>query len=142
MPLAMGVPGHGWKCATLDATRPGFLALVPFTLPGILLMRVPLFYRALWPVGQAALGVSEALLDTSYMAEAHDYTLEWQRDGLRFLVDGETVHESPHSPRGPLGFIAWIDNQYAIVSPKGHFGWGLVDVPQAQTLSLESIDIR
>ncbi len=142
MSLAKHVPGHGWKCTTLDATRPGFLALLPLALPGFALMRVPPFYRTLWPIGQAAVGVSEHALDPTLMTDIHTYQLNWDKRGVAFAVDGVTVHESPYSPRGPLGFIAWVDNQYAVVTPQGRFGWGLVDVPSLQSLRVTKIDIE
>lgn len=142
MALAKNVPGFGWKCATIDATRAPFLALLPFAPLGFLLMRAPPLYRALWPLGQWALGVSEKALDESLLMESHDYTLDWQADGVRFGIDGVTVHHAPVRLRGPLGFIAWIDNQYAIVTPRGQIGFGLLDIPAAQNLVLESVTLQ
>lgn len=137
MALARDVPGCGWKAATIDAARWPFLALLPLAPPGFLLMRVPALYRALWPVGQRALHVSERLLSDAIPTQAHTYTLDWLPDRVDFHIDGVRVHTSPYSPRGPLGFIAWIDNQYAVVTPQGRFRFGLVDVPEAQTLRIE-----
>jgi hypothetical protein len=57
-------------------------------------------------------------------------------------VDGQIVHEAPHAPAGPLGFVAWIDNQYAVVTPQGHFGFGLVPLDQPQSLCLEHVSIE
>ena len=67
MPLAEGVPGCGWKCATLDATRWLFLALTPLALPGFLLKRIPAVYNALWGIGQNAVGVREHALAPAIM---------------------------------------------------------------------------
>jgi hypothetical protein len=142
MQLATDVPGPGWKAATLDATRWQFLALAPIAPVGFLLMRVPALYRRLWPVGQRAVGVSEHLLDTSLLAEKHTYSLDWRPETITFAVDGKTVHQTPSAPRGPLGFIAWIDNQYAVVTPKGQFGWGLLPVEREQALILEQVRIE
>lgn len=141
MQLAQGVSGAGWKAATLDAKRWQFLALTPTTPLGLLLMRVPALYRRLWPIGQRALGVSEHMLDTRLLLERHTYVLDWQADGIRFSVDGVTVHQTPTTPRGQLGFIAWVDNQYAVVTPQGQFGSGVVAVPHTQTLVLERVSI-
>lgn len=141
MALAHGVAGHGWKCATFDALRWSFLALTPAAPVGFLLMRFPAFYRRLWPIGQAALGVSEHALDTSLLHEDHDYGLDWLPDRVIFRIDGEIVHETDRSPGGPLGFIAWIDNQYAIVTPQGRFGFGLVTVPSDQSLVLGAVGV-
>ncbi len=142
MQLAQGVPGPGWKAATLDARRWQFLALAPTAPVGFLLMRSPALYRRLWPVGQRAVGVSERLLDTALLAQTHTYTLDWEADHLSFEVDGETVLTTPSAPGGPMGFIAWVDNQYAIVTPQGRLGWGLIDVPQEQALVIEMIEIE
>ncbi len=49
--------------------------------------------------------------------------------------------DTDRSPHGPLGFIAWIDNQYAIVTPQGRLGWGIVPNPD-QGLTLTRIRIE
>lgn len=139
MALARDTPGHGWKAATFNAARWPFLALVPAAPLGFLLMRIPALYRRLWPVGQWAIGVSEAALDAALMSAWHDYVIDWRRDGVTFLVDGAVAHHTRRVPPGPLGFIAWIDNQYAVVTPQGRFGYGLLDVSAAQTLHIESL---
>ncbi len=141
MALVQGVPGHGWKAATLDTTRLPFLLLAPFAPLGFALMRVPALYRALWPVGQWAIGASEALLPVD-LVEPHTYTLEWLPDSVTFAVDGERVHRAPCAPRGSLGFIAWIDNQYAVVTPQGHFRFGLVVADEPQWLALDRVEIE
>jgi hypothetical protein len=142
MKLAKGVPGPGWKAATIDATRWPFLALLPTAPLGVFLMRIPALYNRLWPVGQRAIGVSEHLLDTVLLAESHTYSLDWQADRVTFALDGNIIHITPAAPRGPLGFIAWIDNQYAIVTPQGQFGFGLLPVEWEQTLLIERIRIE
>ncbi len=142
MQLARGVPGPGWKAATIDATRWQFLALLPTAPIGLLLMRMPALYRRLWPIGQRAIGVSEYMLSSDLLTETHTYTIDWQRDYVTFRVDNRAVHRTESAPRGPLGMIAWIDNQYAIVTPKGQFGFGLLPVTQEQTLVLEHIRIN
>jgi hypothetical protein len=142
MQLAHRIAGPGWKAATINASRWQFLALAPTAPIGILLMRIPALYNRLWPLGQRALGVSESLLESSMLAETHTYVLDWHADSVTFSVDGLVAHEAPDAPRGPLGFIAWMDNQYAIVTPQGRFGFGLVDVEREQSLILEHIAIH
>jgi hypothetical protein len=141
MALARGVPGFGWKAATLDAGRLPFLLLAPLAPVGILLMHIPPIYRMLWPVGQWALGASEALLPVD-LATAHTYELEWLPDSVIFRVDGQQIHVSPCAPRGPLGFIAWMDNQYAVVTPQGRFRFGLVATTGQQWLALDQVEIQ
>ncbi len=141
MALARGVPGYGWKAATFDASQWRFRALLPFAPLGFFLMRIPALYHRLWPVGQQSLGVSEALLPVD-LAEPHTYELIWRPKSVQFFVDDRLAHYAPIAPKGPLGFIAWLDNQYAIVTPQGQFGSGYIAVEEAQWLALESIYIE
>jgi hypothetical protein len=140
--LAQGVPGCGWKAATLNAKRWQFLALLPTAPLGMLLMRVPALYSRLWSIGQRAIGVSEQLLDARLMEAVHTYTLEWRGDSAAFAIDDSVVHQVPFSPHGTLGFVAWIDNQYAIVTPQGQFGFGIVQTENEQRLVLEMVHIE
>jgi hypothetical protein len=50
--------------------------------------------------------------------------------------------ETERPPRGPLGFVAWVDSQWAIVTPHGRLGWGLLDVATPQWLDLAHIRIE
>lgn len=142
MRLALDVPGPGWKAAALNAARWPFLALLPAAPVGVLLMRAPALYRRLWPLGQRAIGVSERLLDAALLDGWHTYTLDWGADGVRFAVDGALAHDAPGAPRGPLGFIAWVDNQCAVVTPQGRFSFGLLPLDAPQTLYLSELIIE
>jgi hypothetical protein len=141
MQLARDVPGHGWKAATLDATRPPFLALAPSAPLGVLLMRHPTLYRKLYRAAEWALGVAEALIDVD-ITQSHLYTMEWTAAGLHFMVDDHTVLHTRRAPRGRLGFIAWVDNQFAVVTPQGNLGFGLTPHPDAHWLRIESLRIE
>lgn len=142
MALAYGVPGNGWKAATIDATRARAWSLIPLAPPAALLMRSPRMYARIFPAIQRRLKIAEHLLEPALLAERHTYTLDWRADGARFGVDGETVLETPYAPTGRAGFVAWMDNQYAIVTPQGRFGFGLVPVEQEQWLTLEQVKIE
>ncbi|MHB8748050.1 MAG: hypothetical protein ACYDBJ_02525 [Aggregatilineales bacterium] len=141
MALARGVPGYGWKAAILDATRPAFLALAPLAPVGVLLMRIPPLYRKLYPIAQRALGVSETLIDVDWR-EPHTYTLDWQPRSVTFGIDGRCILRTPYAPAGRLSFVAWLDNQYAVVTPQGRLKFGLVDVREEQWLRVESVEIE
>jgi hypothetical protein len=144
MALARGVPGYGWKTATIDASRLPFLLLAPTAPLAFLVMRIPALYRLLYPVGQWAVGVSEALItpDLADLREPHSYRLDWLANTARFYVDDRLILQTPYAPRGPLGFVAWLDNQYAIVTPQGRLGMGLIDVPGREWLALDSLMIE
>jgi hypothetical protein len=137
--LDLQVPGHGWKAATIDALRPAALVLAPFALPAILLMKRPTLYRKLWPSIQRALTVGEAEVGAD-MSEWHTYSLDWSEAGARFYVDDRPLLDAP-APRGPLGFVMWLDNQFMVATAQGRFRWGLLDAPGRQWMEIEHLSI-
>lgn len=141
MKLDLATPGYGWKAATLDALRPGALLLAPWAPLAVALMQAPTLYRWLWPRIQRALGVGEAAIHTS-LNDWHIYTLDWGPTTAHFFVDGQPVLENAPAPRGPLCFVTWVDNQYAIATPQGRFGWGLLDIPEQQWLEIDWLAIE
>lgn len=142
MNLAHGVPGYGWKASMIDAGRRSALALIPLALPAVLLMQLRPLYDLIYPKIQRALAIGECLLDDALLAEMHTYTIDWQHEGAQFSIDGRCAYETPFAPRGACGFVAWIDNQYASVSPRGAFSAGVVPLKQPQSLYISSIRIE
>jgi hypothetical protein len=140
MKLDLHAPGCGWKAATIDALRP---AAIPWALAAPLavpLMNVRPLYRRLWPSIQRSLGICESPLAVE-MTAWHTYVIEWGTRTARFTVDGECVLACAASPGGPLGFVAWVDNQYLAITPWGRFRYGWLDVPGRQWMEVFSLDI-
>lgn len=117
MTFALNVPGHGWKAATADFNSLGFKLLAPMAPLGFLLMRLPRLYQSLWPYAQRLIHAAEASLAVN-LTDPHEYSLDWLPKRVIWRIDGQQVFQSPYAPRPPLGFIAWIDNQYAIITPQ------------------------
>jgi hypothetical protein len=146
MKLDLDVPGHGWKAATIDALRPTALLLSPLVPLGVPLMNLRPLYRTIWPPIQRALRVREATLAVD-MTQWQTYVLEWEMAHARFsaTIGGsqvvQPILEAP-SPRGPLGFVLWLDNQYMVVTPWGRLGWGFLDVPECQWMEVDSVVIE
>ena len=141
MKLDPRVPGWGWKAATLDAIRLPFFLLAPTAPIAVPLMNVRPLYRALWPIAQRAIGVSEARVNAD-MRAWHAYRMEWHADSVRFQVDENIVLDSKTSPRGPLGFVMWLDNQCMIVTPWGKFGYRWLAAPGRQWMEVDSLSIE
>ena len=139
--LDLDQPGHGWKAATVDALRPAALLLAPIALPAMLLMKIRSVYRALWPPIQRVTRASEARVQAT-MTEWHTYVIEWDSCYSRFLVDGELVAGPVPSPRGPLGFVMWLDNQYMVATPQGRLGWGVLDITDRQWMEVQQFAIE
>ncbi len=136
MALVPGVPGPGGKAAVVHAARLGAIGWGFPTVPLMLLARL---------TGRAGLagrclrrltGAHEAALAVDPGAW-HEYVIDWRAREVHFGVDGQEVLCAPVAVRGPLGFVAWIDNQYAIVTPRFGLGWGLVEVIEPQSLEFE-----
>jgi hypothetical protein len=141
MKLALEAPGHGWKAATIDALRPIALPLAPVAVPAVLLMNAPSLYRKLWPPLQRAINVRERSVDVD-MTAWHTYTLEWGVEEACFCVDGGSILDRAPAPRGPLGFVAWLDNQYMVITPWGRFSWGLLDAPGRQWMEIDQLTME
>ena len=134
-------PGRGWFVATLDATTPRALALIPLAPPVLLLNQFAPLRRRLWPAVGRRLGIAAAPLAVD-PRDWHAYCLEWRRDGCRFLVDGAPVLTTPTAPRGPLGFVCWLDNQYLVLTPRGRFRAGVLPVEQEQWLEVSDLTVE
>jgi hypothetical protein len=137
MELVPGVPGHGWKAAVLDG---GHLPGPALRLAQILL-GIPWLARPLGRLARAQVRAAEALLPHD-MTAWHTYELRWLAEGCTFKVDGSKVLSTPYAPTPPLGFVAWVDNQYAIATPDGAFSFGRVEVLRRAWMELQTIEIR
>lgn len=141
MKLALNTPGWGFKAAILDALRPAFLALLPLAPLAIPLMNFPALYRHCWPIGQRAINVSEAAISRP-MTNWHTYTLLWLKNSVRFSVDEEPILACSAAPRGPLGFVLWLDNQFMVATPWGKLRHGLLASAGRQWLDIAGLSIE
>jgi hypothetical protein len=146
MKLDLDTAGHGWKAATIDALPPSALIwapLAPFLVP---LMNSRRIYCQLWPRIQRALKIREAAVPADMTAWC-TYAIEWGTESVRFTMTGpadnkaSTVLRAP-SPAGPLGFVAWLDNQYLVVTPWGRLAWGLLDVTGRQWMEVDRLALE
>jgi hypothetical protein len=141
LPLAPAGPGQGWFAATLDATTWQALAIAPLAPPVLLLNQFAALRRRIWPWVQKRLQISCQPIEEN-MSDWHEYQLFWRKSGCEFWVDGRLSHHTPFSPRGPLGFVCWIDNQFMVATANGRFRWGTLPVAFAQFLEVENLQIE
>lgn len=141
--LDLPTSGHGWKAATIDALRPSALLWAPFAPFLVPLMNSRRIYRRLWPGIQHALKIRQAPIPAD-MTTWCTYTIEWDTESVKFGVDGtedngtSSILHAP-SPGGPLGFVAWLDNQYLVVTPWGRLAWGLLKAPGRQWMEVDRL---
>jgi hypothetical protein len=128
MALVPGIPGWGWKAQVVHSMRPGALfSLPPMALSAALAaLTGEIRPAARWM--QRLSGAREAILPVE-LTTWHTYALEWQTREALFSVDGELVLRAPNPPTRPLGFVAWLDNQFAVATPRGVLRFGSVATP-------------
>lgn len=140
MALVPGLPGWGWKAQVVHSMR-----------SETALATVPMALSAAWarltgddrPAGrwlQRLSGTQEALLDVD-MTNWHTYRLEWRAGDALFRVDETLVLRAAHPPTRPLGFVAWIDNQYAVATPRGTLRFGSI-ATEPEWLELDYVRIE
>lgn len=141
MKFTVNAPGDGFKGEMLNVNWwrfALFLLSAPVTVP---LMRWDAFYRWFWRWGERALGASEAEIDVDITAW-HRYELVWEAERMLYFVDGELVHETPYSIKEKLGFVAWIDNKHAVVTPWGSLAYGKLDVAEEEWMDIRKVVIE
>ncbi len=140
LPFAPGTPGRGWFAATLDARSPAAISLIPLAPAVLALNQIAAARRCIWPAVRRRLGIHTAAIEAP-MTQWHTYRLEWRAGGVRFVIDGTTLLETPHAPRGPLGFVCWLDNQYLVLTPRGRFRAGVLSTASAQWLEITDLHL-
>jgi hypothetical protein len=123
MALVPGSPGNGWKAQVVHAHRLGALAAGLPAAGAVGWARLTGREAAAARWIERLTGTHEVVLGAE-LTEWHEYALEWRAEEARFRVDGALVLAAPDPPRGPLGFVAWIDNQYAVATPRGALRFG------------------
>ncbi|MBP8291387.1 MAG: hypothetical protein KAX65_01365 [Caldilineaceae bacterium] len=139
MALAHGVPGAGWKAATLDARSPWAAAQLPLLALAMPLLRAPRLHARLWPRFQRALHIAEAPVGEE-MTAWQTYELVWQPASVHFTVNGRTILTAP-APPGPLGLVVWLDNQWLVARPDGRLGGGVLTSNDAQWMEIGRLEI-
>jgi len=71
----------------------------------------------------------------------HTYRLAWHPTRVLFEVDNVKILETSMSPRGPLGLVIWIDNQYAAFKPDGRIEFGVLEGAE-EWIEIEDIEIK
>jgi len=131
-------PEPRWRAASIRSIHIPAVLLAPAAAAGLLLSTIPGIRRPVIRAGLRLLHTAECGISTP--ADSwHRYELDWQQGSVRFAVDGQAVLEAAAPPAGPLGFVAWIDNQYATVSPEHGIRFGTLPLPAGQSLHLRNL---
>jgi hypothetical protein len=96
--------------------------------------------RWLRPLGRCAVRQDSLALDLNLTCW-HRYSLEWNLERVVFSLDDEVVFETPVAPRGPLGLVLWVDNQYAAYPPDGRLAYGFLTTPESAWLEVRDVTL-
>lgn len=137
--LREDLPACGLLAATFQSPRIPSLLLAP-ALPGALLLAIRPLARLARRLAKRVIRQDAARLELD-VTVWHEYRLDWAADGVRFAVDGQAVLETEIVPRGRLGLVLWLDNQYAAFTAEGHLRWGTLPHP-ACWLELSDLSVQ
>ncbi len=136
-----GGRGDGWKAVSLRAPAVPAALLVPGAALTFITGNAPVLRKWVVRAVQTAVAAAEADLSVP-LTEWHTYQLHWETARVRFEVDGVPVLDAPVAPRGPLGFVAWIDNQFAVLSERAGIRFGVVPTTAPAWLEIADLEIR
>lgn len=137
--LGPQLPTQGWTAMALRAPRLPSWLLLPLAalaaggaqLPGL---RKPILQAALGSLKRAAVHIDQPL------DQWHEYRLLWEAERVRWVVDDRLVLDAAIRIEAPLGFVAWIDNQYAVAAPQRGFSFGTLPTNREQWIELEALE--
>lgn len=118
------IPAKGALAATFQAPH----TPTPLLIPGVLALPLFAWYptaRFIRPLAAKIIKQDAAALHHN-PTKWHTYQFTWKNKQVEFFLDGKSVFQTSVSPRAPLGFVIWIDNQYAAFPPKGGLRFGFL----------------
>jgi hypothetical protein len=125
--LRDNLPAAGFLAASFSTPRFPWPLLL-FSVPALPLLGFSPAARLLRRMGRWVAQEASAVVDV-VPTDLHHYRIEWEVREVRFLVDGALIFNTPVVPRGPLGAVLWIDNQYMGFPPDGKLRFGALPHP-------------
>jgi hypothetical protein len=137
--LRDAAPGDGFVAG---AMRGGTISRA-LLLAGNVALRAPGVDRLAARLGERRIGGGDLLLPPFDLTGWHEFSLAWDEGGARFGIDGTAVAAfgPAEAPPGPLGFVAWIDNNWTALDADGRHRGGRIAAPGRQWLELARVVI-
>lgn len=133
-------PGHGFLAQVFRSPKIPPTLLAPAGL-GAPLLALPRAARLLRRAARRVIAEDAARVHVD-VTEWHVYEISWHADEVRFSVDGTNCLVTRISPRGPLGLVFWIDNQFMAFPPDGRLRFGRLPVARDAVLELSEISVE
>jgi hypothetical protein len=131
------LPADGPLAATFRSPRLPALLLLPAAI-GLPLLLLRPAARLLRKIGSRSVQQDARRLPLK-LTDWHTYTLEMSPERAVFKVDGENALVTSVVPLGPLGFVLWVDNQYAAFRPDGRVRFGSLENPQPAWIEIDGL---
>lgn len=133
------LPGNGFLTAVFSSLLTPALLLSP----GILALPLIAWKPAARLIRKAARGLIGESSAAHKLDETlrHAYGIEADSGGVSFSIDGAAVFRSEKLPRGRLGLVIWIDNQYAAYTQEGKLGYGMQENQAPAWLEIKDLKI-
>lgn len=133
-------PAQGFLAATFaSASIPA--PILPFGLVLSPFLVLPATARLLRKLLRVFLKQDGAAIDID-TTDRHVYQLDWLPDQARFYVDGNCVLQTSTSPKGRLGLVIWIDNQFAAFPADGRLRFGTLANPVGTSLEIFDLTFK
>jgi hypothetical protein len=134
-----GVPGSGALAATFrsEAWQIGLVALASPLAPFMLWRKSAKLLRS-WSskmIKQDAIALSHKVVDWQ------QYSIVWEEEHVKFLIDEQIVFTSSVSPYAPLGLVIWTDNQAAAWRPDGSFSYSTLASDEPHWLEVKDVQL-
>jgi len=134
------LPGNGFLAQSFSSPKIPALLMAPGLLAAPLLLSktfarwIRAVLRKIIDEGSARLGLD--------VTQWHTYSLDWNPTRVEFSIDGAAAFETSVSPKGPLGLVIWIDNQFAAFTPGGKINAGTEQNPVPAWMEIETVNAR
>jgi len=137
--LVDNLPACGWTATTFSSPLwSSWLSLLG--LPVLPLLIFPPFVRFFRRLVSRKVYQAVYSLPTD-PTEWSSYAINWKSEGVEFIVNDEVVFATSVVPRGRLGLVIWVDNQYASVPPSGRLRYGFLPNPDPVWIEIESLRV-
>lgn len=133
-------PASGMLAAVFSApTIPS-----PFLAPGAMVLPLLLSAKTTGLVRHLlrAFVKEEARAPGGTWKDWRQFSIAWKENAVTFKIDGDTVLHTRVSPRGRMGLVIWIDNQYASLAPGKRFDSGTLETTQTSWLEIKNLHIQ
>ena len=137
--LRKTLPGNGFLAQSFSSPAISSFLLAPGLLAAPLLLsrRLAGWIRA---VLSRVIDEDSDTLEPN-LTQWHHYQLNWQPGRVEYYLDDVLVFETATSPKGPLGLVIWIDNQFAAFTPTGKISAGSLANPSPAWMEIADLTV-